>query len=142
MCLAIPGKIESITGAESPLDLKAKVNFGGILKEVSLAYVPEANKYFQTVITNNAKSLSKKEIRDAVKNIQKLKFYPRDDKENQRLLLYAERIVGEIDKFRREGLEMMIDRFEMGMASNDKEVFEATKDDLLMTLSELGMPFQ
>ncbi len=43
MCLAIPGKIESITGsAEDILNLKGKVNFGGILKEVCLAYVPEA----------------------------------------------------------------------------------------------------
>ena len=43
MCLAIPGKIESIVGSnDDVLNLKGKVNFGGILKEVSLAYVPEA----------------------------------------------------------------------------------------------------
>jgi len=41
MCLAIPGKITSITGDE-PLSRVGKVDFGGILKEVSLAYVPEA----------------------------------------------------------------------------------------------------
>ena len=41
MCLAIPGKIESISGDE-PLTRMGKVNFGGILKEASLAYVPEA----------------------------------------------------------------------------------------------------
>jgi hydrogenase expression/formation protein HypC len=41
MCLAIPGKIESISG-EDPLLRSGKVNFGGILKEVSLVYVPEA----------------------------------------------------------------------------------------------------
>jgi len=44
MCLAIPGKIESINinGCADPLDRKGRVNFGGIIKEVSLAYVPEA----------------------------------------------------------------------------------------------------
>jgi len=43
MCLAIPGKIESITGVGGDVfDLKGKVNFGGILKEVSLACVPLA----------------------------------------------------------------------------------------------------
>ena len=43
MCLAIPGKIESITGAKGDvMHIKGKVNFGGTLKEVSLAYVPEA----------------------------------------------------------------------------------------------------
>ncbi|WP_204103260.1 MULTISPECIES: HypC/HybG/HupF family hydrogenase formation chaperone [Spirulina sp. CCY15215] len=41
MCLAIPGKIISITG-EDPLTITAKVSFGGILKNISLAYVPEA----------------------------------------------------------------------------------------------------
>jgi len=41
MCLAIPGKIASISG-EDPLLRSGKVDFGGILKEVSLAYVPEA----------------------------------------------------------------------------------------------------
>ena len=43
MCLAIPGKIEKILNSDAdPLSVTGKVNFGGILKEVSLAYVPEA----------------------------------------------------------------------------------------------------
>lgn len=42
MCLAVPGKIISINGQES-LDRTGRVSFGGIVKEVSLAYVPEAN---------------------------------------------------------------------------------------------------
>ncbi len=41
MCLAIPGKILVITGDE-PLRRTAKVSFGGTIKEVSLAYTPEA----------------------------------------------------------------------------------------------------
>ena len=40
MCLAIPGKVTSITG-EDPLMRSGKVDFGGVLREVSLAYVPE-----------------------------------------------------------------------------------------------------
>lgn len=42
MCLAIPGKIETIMTDADPLAVKGRVNFGGIIKEVSLAYVPEA----------------------------------------------------------------------------------------------------
>jgi hydrogenase expression/formation protein HypC len=42
MCLAIPGKVTSISG-DDPLMRSGKVDFGGILKEVSLAYVPEVN---------------------------------------------------------------------------------------------------
>ncbi len=41
MCLAVPGKITSISG-DDPLLRTGKVDFGGILKEVSLAYVPDA----------------------------------------------------------------------------------------------------
>ena len=40
MCLAVPGRITSISG-DDPLMRTGKVDFGGILKEVSLAYVPE-----------------------------------------------------------------------------------------------------
>ena len=41
MCLAIPGKITDIQG-EDELVRTARVNFGGIVKEVNLAFVPEA----------------------------------------------------------------------------------------------------
>ena len=41
MCLGIPGRLESIT-IEDPLYRAGKVSFGGIQKEVNLAYVPEA----------------------------------------------------------------------------------------------------
>ncbi len=41
MCLAVPGEIVSITG-DAPFNRMGKVRFGGVLKEVSLAYVPEA----------------------------------------------------------------------------------------------------
>jgi len=41
MCLAIPGKIISIEDEKSILRM-GKVSFSGIIKEISLAYVPEA----------------------------------------------------------------------------------------------------
>lgn len=40
MCLAVPGKIISIEGEE--LTRTGRVSFGGIIKAVNLAYVPEA----------------------------------------------------------------------------------------------------
>jgi hydrogenase expression/formation protein HypC len=42
MCLAVPGKIISIKETEESLMRTGKVSFGGVVKEVSLAYVPEA----------------------------------------------------------------------------------------------------
>jgi hydrogenase expression/formation protein HypC len=41
MCLAIPGKILEILG-EDPLTRSGRVSFGGVVKEVNLACVPEA----------------------------------------------------------------------------------------------------
>lgn len=41
MCLAVPGEILSITG-DDPLLRMARVSFGGVIKAVNLAYVPEA----------------------------------------------------------------------------------------------------
>jgi len=41
MCLAVPGKIESIDG-EDQIFRTGKVSFGGILKSVNLACVPDA----------------------------------------------------------------------------------------------------
>ena len=42
MCLAVPGKILSTSGED--FARMARVSFGGIMKEVSLAYVPEARE--------------------------------------------------------------------------------------------------
>ena len=41
MCLAVPGRILSVEG--DAIFRQGKVDFGGILKEVNLAYVPEAS---------------------------------------------------------------------------------------------------
>jgi hydrogenase expression/formation protein HypC len=42
MCLAVPGRILSTSGDD--FARMARVSFGGIIKEVSLAYVPEAQE--------------------------------------------------------------------------------------------------
>jgi hydrogenase expression/formation protein HypC len=41
MCLAVPGKILNIT-EDGPMTRVGRVSFGGIIKDVNLAYVPEA----------------------------------------------------------------------------------------------------
>lgn len=41
MCLAVPGRVVSV-GGEDPLLRTARVDFGGVQKEISLALVPEA----------------------------------------------------------------------------------------------------
>jgi hydrogenase expression/formation protein HypC len=41
MCLAVPGKILSISGAD--MSRTGRISFGGIVKEANLSCVPEAN---------------------------------------------------------------------------------------------------
>ena len=40
MCLAVPGQVISVGGGD-PMSRTGRVNFGGITKEVCLAYVPD-----------------------------------------------------------------------------------------------------
>jgi len=41
MCLAVPGKILDIENS-NPLSANGRVDFGGVVKRVNLAFVPEA----------------------------------------------------------------------------------------------------
>jgi hydrogenase expression/formation protein HypC len=41
MCLAIPGRIVTITD-DGPLTRRGRVDFSGIVREVNLAFVPDA----------------------------------------------------------------------------------------------------
>jgi hydrogenase expression/formation protein HypC len=41
MCLAVPGEILTVSG-DDPLQRTARVSFEGVVKEVSLAFLPEA----------------------------------------------------------------------------------------------------
>jgi len=71
MCLAIPGKIESVSG-DDPLTRMGKINFGGILKEASLAYVPEA-KVGDYVIVHVGFAISRLDEAEAQKVFEYLK---------------------------------------------------------------------
>ncbi len=42
MCLAVPGKLIQINEHENSLLRTGRISFNGVIKEVSLAYVPEA----------------------------------------------------------------------------------------------------
>jgi hydrogenase expression/formation protein HypC len=70
MCLAVPGKIISITGVDSLLRT-GRVSFGGVVKEVSLAYVPEA-KVGDYAIVHVGFALSILDRAEAEKTLQDL----------------------------------------------------------------------
>ena len=70
MCLAIPGKIESIAGDDS-LSRTGRINFGGIIKEACLACVPEA-QVGNYVIVHAGLALSRVDEEEAKKVFQYL----------------------------------------------------------------------
>ena len=65
MCLAIPGKVESITG-DDPITRMGRINFGGVIKEASLAYLPEV-QVGDYVIVHVGFALSKVDEEEAQK---------------------------------------------------------------------------
>ena len=71
MCLAIPGKIECIHG-DSVLTRTGRINFGGVVKEACLAYVPEATTG-DYVIVHAGFALSRVDEEEAHKVFEYLK---------------------------------------------------------------------
>lgn len=71
MCLAVPGKVTQIE--ESPVGMTmGKVNFGGIVKSVCLAYVPEV-KIGDYVVVHVGFAISKVDEAEAMKVFEYLK---------------------------------------------------------------------
>lgn len=71
MCLAIPGKVERISG-DDPMSRMGRINFGGVVKEASLAYVPEV-QVGDYVIVHVGFALSKVDEAEAAKIFEYLK---------------------------------------------------------------------
>lgn len=126
--------------AGKQVHLRFTYDLNGIL-EVE-AYVPETGKKSTLILTQHAKLSSNQDIKSAVRKLQALKFYPRDDVRNQHLVSFAERVIGEISPFQRNGLESVIDQFEQSMASGDREWFQAAREGLLTSLAALGFHYE
>jgi len=71
MCLAVPGKIVSIE-SQDEIMRAGRVNFGGIVKEVNLSYVPEA-KVNDYVIVHVGFALSIVDEKEALQVFEYLK---------------------------------------------------------------------
>lgn len=106
------------------------------------AYIPETEKKFNVVFTNHAADMNAKEVAAAVKKLQKIKFYPRDELKHKNLVLYAEKVIGEVSPFQRQELEIALDCFEQSMSSGNPELFEHARNGLLIVLSSMGFPFE
>lgn len=69
MCLAIPGQILSTAGED--LERMGRVSFGGVVKEVSLAYVPQA-EVGDYVVVHVGFAISKLDIQEAEQTLHYL----------------------------------------------------------------------
>jgi hydrogenase expression/formation protein HypC len=72
MCLAIPGKIVEISEQEIAAFRTAKVNFDGIVKDVNLSLVPEA-EVGNYVLVHVGLALNTIDEDEAMKTLQLLK---------------------------------------------------------------------
>ncbi len=71
MCLGIPGKIVEITETENELMPMGKVDFGGIIRETCLAYVPDA-QIGDYVIVHTGFAISQLDEAEAQETLQLL----------------------------------------------------------------------
>jgi len=69
MCLAIPGRIISLSDHSDPLARTGRIDFSGIGKDISLAYVPEA-KINDYVIVHAGFALSVLDETEALSSLQ------------------------------------------------------------------------
>jgi hydrogenase expression/formation protein HypC len=73
MCLAVPGQIVEVTG-DDPVVRMARVSFGGAVKEISLAYTPEAKTgdYVLAHVGFALQTIDEEEARKTLELLQQL----------------------------------------------------------------------
>jgi molecular chaperone HscC len=125
--------------AGHPVQVRFTYDINGLL-EVE-AIIAETQQRFSLVLTQHCASLSDQDIRRAIENLKNVKFYPRDELKNQRLIHFCESMVGEVSPFHRQELEESIDIFETAMSSGNRDRFETSREGLMLTLSRLGIEY-
>ncbi len=86
MCLGVPGKIEEITENDDPVFVTGKVNFGGVLREVSLAGITDA-KIGDWVIVHAGFALNKlneEEASEVFDYLRQISEFGRDELEDEK----------------------------------------------------------
>ena len=71
MCLAVPGKLVSVSGEDS-LTRMGRIDFGGVFKEASLAYLPEV-KVGEYVLVHAGFAISQVDEAEAAKVFEYLR---------------------------------------------------------------------
>lgn len=126
--------------AGQPVIVRFTYDLNGLLEVEAL--VPGTDQRFVSVLRQDVAGLTGSELAEARERMQRLKFYPRDQLDNQRLLRRAESVLKELDALERNRLERIVDDFESALDSGDRTYFGTTRLELLVKLSALGFPFE
>jgi hydrogenase expression/formation protein HypC len=78
MCLAVPGKVEIITEGASELRM-AKVNFGGIRKDICIEWLPEV-QVGDYILAHVGVALTKLDEEEAALTLQAFKEWDEAEK--------------------------------------------------------------
>ena len=78
MCLAVPGKVESIIESASELRM-AKVNFGGIRKDICIEWLPEV-QVGDYILAHVGVALTKLDEEEAALTLQAFKEWDEAEK--------------------------------------------------------------
>lgn len=114
--------------AGQPVDIRFTYDLNGVL-EVE-ATVTATKKSASHVIARHAKGLSEAQIRQAVRDMEKLKAHPREEEANRYLLARAERVFKELSADRRRTLGELMDGFEAGLESQNPEAIARWREAL------------
>ncbi len=114
--------------AGQPVDIRFTYDLNGVL-EVE-ATVAATKKSTSHVIARHAKGLTEAQIRQAVRDMEKLKSHPREEEANRYLLARAERVYKELSADRRRALGELMDGFEGGLESQDQEAIARWREAL------------
>jgi molecular chaperone HscC len=121
--------------AGQEVDVRFTYDLNGVL-EVE-ATVVATSKRITHLVTKHARNMTPEQIKKAIREMEKLKIHPREEEANRFVLLKAERLYQELDKFGRERLSELLDLFEAALASQEKEPIEASRTNLQIFMSQL-----
>ncbi|MHB1688875.1 MAG: HypC/HybG/HupF family hydrogenase formation chaperone [Ignavibacteriaceae bacterium] len=83
MCLAVPGKIESINESNPNLKM-AKVNFGGIVKDICIDWIsePKVGEYILAHVGFALNKIDEEEAEETLKMLRDMDEDPEDFEAN------------------------------------------------------------
>lgn len=116
------------------VEVRFSYDLNGVL-EVE-ATIAATKKSVSTVITRHAKGgMTGEQIRQAVKDMARLKTHPREEARNRYLLKRAERLYQELGSHERDILGHLLDGFEASLSLQDQQAVQSNREALEEFLS-------